>query len=216
MAKVCEFCGKKLGTFGTYYRTLGNTEVVACVRCADLLEGKNSKNPKTVSAFCSFARQTLDGGHLRPELRKTLQTELENAASRMGIDLSEMPSPPAASASYDQTKPVSYGTDDNESVVERPVPISEKDAPASDSVPQYNGSSRVPYIGILLSGIVSVILGIVCFCAYTGIQNAAATTAYNVQALADIVKFGFGSLLLVIGLIAVFYAVAKLISSKNK
>lgn len=35
--------------------------------------------------------------------------------------------------------------------------------------------------------------------AYTGIQNAAATTANNVQDLAEIMAFGFGSVLLVSG-----------------
>ena len=36
--------------------------------------------------------------------------------------------------------------------------------------------------------------------AYTGIQNAAATTSKNVKELAGIVQFGFGSILLVMGL----------------
>ena len=36
--------------------------------------------------------------------------------------------------------------------------------------------------------------------AYTGIQNAAATTSKNVRDLAGIVQFGFGSILLVMGL----------------
>ena len=34
--------------------------------------------------------------------------------------------------------------------------------------------------------------------AYTGIQNAAAATSKNVKELAEIVQFGFGSVLLVI------------------
>lgn len=36
--------------------------------------------------------------------------------------------------------------------------------------------------------------------AYTGIQNAAAATSKNVKELANIVQFGFGSILLVMGL----------------
>ena len=64
-------------------------------------------------------------------------------------------------------------------------------------------------------GIISIILSIKCFSfdkldsesrsmyggdAYTGIQNAAATTSKNVSELASIVQFGFGSLLLINGL----------------
>lgn len=63
-------------------------------------------------------------------------------------------------------------------------------------------------------GAVSIILGIIMFTkddgawersetyggdAYTGIQNAAAQTANNVQALARIARFGFGSVLTVGG-----------------
>lgn len=36
--------------------------------------------------------------------------------------------------------------------------------------------------------------------AFTGIQNAAAVTSKNVKELADIVQFGFGSVLLIMGL----------------
>ncbi len=36
--------------------------------------------------------------------------------------------------------------------------------------------------------------------AYTGIQNAAATTSENIKELTEIVKFGFGSVLLISGL----------------
>lgn len=73
-----------------------------------------------------------------------------------------------------------------------------------------------------LNGIVSVVLSIICFImgsgsyeidityggdAYTGIQNAAAQTARNVQSLANIVKFGFGSILLIFGITLILYAV---------
>ena len=80
----------------------------------------------------------------------------------------------------------------------------------------------------IFSGIISIILGIVSFCldngygvysksyggdAYTGIQNAAAATANNVQSLCDVVKFGFGALLIVIGLAIIAFFLSKLLSA---
>lgn len=68
-------------------------------------------------------------------------------------------------------------------------------------------------IGII-DGAASVVLGIITMCrtsgfypdtksyggdAYTGIQNAAAYTAKNVNYLSDIVKFGLGAFLIVFG-----------------
>lgn len=73
-----------------------------------------------------------------------------------------------------------------------------------------------------LIGIIAIILAIVCAClndgyyeanevyggdAYTGIQQAAAQTANNVQYLADIARFGFSSVLAVIGLICIAYGI---------
>ena len=70
-------------------------------------------------------------------------------------------------------------------------------------------------IVLLATGILSIILGIVCFGmdegyyessytyggdAYTGIQNASAQSANNTRALAKITRFGFGSVLLVGGI----------------
>jgi len=67
---------------------------------------------------------------------------------------------------------------------------------------------------LILFGIVSLILAIVCFSmdtggyenyeryggdAYTGIQNAAAHTSNNILILQRIVKTGFGSVLVVLG-----------------
>ena len=53
--------------------------------------------------------------------------------------------------------------------------------------------------------------------AYTGIQNAAAQTANNVQDLAKIVKFGFSSMLIVFGIAIFCYFGAKLVQNfKNK
>ena len=73
-----------------------------------------------------------------------------------------------------------------------------------------------------ISGLLSTVLGIVSFCledglyessityggdAYTGIQNAAAQTANNLIYIGDICKFGFGSVLLVAGLVLIVSAV---------
>lgn len=70
----------------------------------------------------------------------------------------------------------------------------------------------------MLSGFVSIIFSVIIFCmdngswenslqyggdAYTGIQNAAAKTANNIQALCDVLKIGFGALLLVAGIVIV-------------
>ncbi len=80
-------------------------------------------------------------------------------------------------------------------------------------------------IGGIISGILSVIFGIIMFAkyvggyesnssyggdAYTGIQNAAAQTANNVMALSEIVKTGFAFSLIALGLIAIFYFAMKL------
>lgn len=70
-------------------------------------------------------------------------------------------------------------------------------------------------IVLIVVGIIALFLSIKCFSiddldyatksmyggdAYTGIQNAAAATSKNVKELASIVQFGFGSILLVMGL----------------
>lgn len=70
-------------------------------------------------------------------------------------------------------------------------------------------------IVLIIVGIIAIGLSIKCYSiddldyetnsyyggdAYTGIQNAAATTSKNVKDLAGIVQFGFGSILLVMGL----------------
>lgn len=80
-------------------------------------------------------------------------------------------------------------------------------------------------IGGIISGILSIIFGIIMFSkdigyyeasysyggdAYTGIQNAAAQTANNVKALSEITKNGFGFFLIAVGLIAIFYFASKL------
>jgi len=70
-------------------------------------------------------------------------------------------------------------------------------------------------IVLIVVGIIAIGLSIKCYTtdkldyesrsmyggdAYTGIQNAAAMTSKNVKELAEIVQFGFGSVLLVMGL----------------
>ncbi len=75
-------------------------------------------------------------------------------------------------------------------------------------------------------GLASTVLGIVCYClydgsyvsrlsyggdAYTGIQNAAAQTASNVEDLAIIAKFGFGSVLLITGLVLIVLGITSFI-----
>jgi len=70
-------------------------------------------------------------------------------------------------------------------------------------------------IVLMVIGIVAIGLSIKCYTidemnyesksmyggdAFTGIQNAAAATSKNVKELAEIVQFGFGSVLLVMGL----------------
>ena len=51
--------------------------------------------------------------------------------------------------------------------------------------------------------------------AYTGIQNAAAQTANNVKALAELVAFSTGSILLVAGLFMVVYGLFNLVGPKQ-
>ncbi len=89
---------------------------------------------------------------------------------------------------------------------------------------------RIPCIFGMLASIVSMILGFSTLSkytgayesassyggdAYTGIQNAAAQTANNVRALAEIVAAGFGNLLIAIGLIFLFYFIVKMRSLSN-
>ena len=79
-------------------------------------------------------------------------------------------------------------------------------------------------------GIISIALSIKCYSfkeldyesesaygcdAYTGIQNAAATTSKNVKELASIVQFGFGSLLMVNGLTLLAFGLTTPIQKKQ-
>lgn len=92
------------------------------------------------------------------------------------------------------------------------------------------GSIIVSIIGAA-SGILSVVLGFILMTfsdgyyessqsyggdAYTGIQNAAAQTANNVEDLAAIVKFGASSLLIVAGIAIACFFILKLFSYTKK
>lgn len=83
----------------------------------------------------------------------------------------------------------------------------------------------------VLTGIVSLILGIITFTmttgsyewsetyggdAYTGIQNAAAQAANNAFYTGKMMRFAMGSLLVVIGLFIVFYFITKIKSYKTE
>ena len=82
----------------------------------------------------------------------------------------------------------------------------------------------------VISGILSILFGLITLSqdtgswessssyggdAYTGIQNAAAQTANNVQDLAEIVAMGFGFLLITLGLFSIFYFVTKMKNLSN-
>lgn len=91
---------------------------------------------------------------------------------------------------------------------------------------KYAGVGRIiaSVVGTL-SGLLSIILGLITMGlsngsyesnasyggdAYTGIQNAAAQAANNIQDLADIVKFGLGALLIVFGIATACFFILKL------
>ena len=80
-------------------------------------------------------------------------------------------------------------------------------------------------------GCISIILSIVCFTkdtgdsiwresyggdAFTGIQNAGAKTGNNVLELAEITRFGFGSILLISGMVLISLAIPCDEKKKNK
>lgn len=75
---------------------------------------------------------------------------------------------------------------------------------------------------LIIAGVVSIGLSIYCFnmnegyyvirevyggAAYTGMQNAAAETGINVKCLAEIVRFGFGSVLMIGGLALIAFGI---------
>ena len=86
-------------------------------------------------------------------------------------------------------------------------------------------------ISLILVSIASIVLGIVCFGmkeggypsyttyggdAYTGIQNAGAATARNVSYGNEILRFGFGSILVIAGAVMLGIGIANASDNKNK
>ena len=84
---------------------------------------------------------------------------------------------------------------------------------------------------IMIIGILSIILGIICFtkdnsahssyysyggAAYTGIQNASAATANRISDLIGVAKLGFGSILLIGGLCLIVYSIPMVNSEEGK
>ena len=83
----------------------------------------------------------------------------------------------------------------------------------------------------IVIGIVAIILAICCSSmtagywengevyggdAYTGIQQAAAQTANNVQYLAEITRFGFSSILAIVGLLSIAYGIGDTRKTEEK
>lgn len=86
-------------------------------------------------------------------------------------------------------------------------------------------------IVLIVIGVIAIGLSIKCYTiddldyesrsmyggdAFTGIQNAAATTSRNVKELASIVQFGFGSVLLVMGFTLVGVGMTTPIGARQK
>lgn len=103
-------------------------------------------------------------------------------------------------------------------------------APAMGAVKE-KVKGKVSSILGMISGILSILFGFITMAqdtgswepsnsyggdAYTGIQNAAAQAANNIQDLAEIVKTGLGLLLIALGLIAIFYFVTKMNTLSNQ
>ena len=113
------------------------------------------------------------------------------------------------------------------------VPGAVQAAPAFTPVPAAPAKPKKPIFPCILgmiSGLLSIVMGIVCFCmntgsgysfetyggdAYTGIQHAAAQTARNTAYMADIVKVGLSGLLVAVGLALLAFFIAKLMESSN-
>ena len=82
---------------------------------------------------------------------------------------------------------------------------------------------------ILLIGIAAIVLGIMCFAAnkgytvsfetyggdaYTGIQNAAARTASNIAKSNELNALGFGSILVIAGLVMLAFGISGFVGNK--
>lgn len=103
-------------------------------------------------------------------------------------------------------------------------------APAEKPKAKKNLGMLISLIGGMVSGLVSLFFGIMMYSmptgywesseryggdAYTGIQNAAAQTANNVQDLAQIAQQGFAFVLMAAGLITVFVFASKLFKKET-
>ena len=123
-----------------------------------------------------------------------------------------------------------------------PLPVSQPSAPAvaptqqneadpASAAPGINMPEIVVSVLGILGSILSVIFAFVTYGmstgsyesntqyggdAYTGIQNAAAQTARNLVNLSDIVKFGLGSILLILGICGFCFFVLRFIKANNK
>ena len=105
MARVCEFCCKRLGSFDAYYRTVGRYNVTACESCALALDKRGSQKPEDISAFCAFARRTLAEDQLRPSVSDALKNDLDRIAPG-AADLPE----PVSSTADGESQPSFTGT----------------------------------------------------------------------------------------------------------
>lgn len=131
------------------------------------------------------------------------------------------PSAPAAPPAYEQPKPQA-------NVAQAVAPVQQRAETVQKPQNKLLGIlGKLACIPGILSGVLSCIFGLAMFGmdsgsyemsvtyggdAYTGIQNAAAQTANNIQDLGDLTKVGFGFLLLILGFLAIWYFVGKLIS----
>lgn len=120
-------------------------------------------------------------------------------------------------------------------VVETPVEaapgVVEVEAPAATSAVKAE-TPKTNFKNVLnICGILSLIFGLIVFNkntgysqqsityggdAYTGIQNAAAQAANNVKFLNEAVVYGFGALLIVVGIALVCYFGRKYVIENNK
>ncbi|MBR5410359.1 MAG: hypothetical protein IK104_06795 [Clostridia bacterium] len=105
MARVCEFCCKRLGSFDAYYRTVGRYNVTVCESCAVALDKRGSQKPEDISAFCAFARRTLAEDQLRPSVSDALKNDLDRIAPG-AADLPE----PVSSTADGESQPSFTGT----------------------------------------------------------------------------------------------------------
>ena len=146
-----------------------------------------------------------DGDVLRLQPEITAGAVCNKCFTELAEDLAFCPN--CGNPLVTEQPPVSAPAPENQGFMVAPQPAP---ATAPKNIPDF-----ILSIAGLFSGLLSIILGLVA-CgfsdggyemsntyggdAYTGIQNAAAQTANNVETLAGIVKFGVASLLIVLGI----------------